>query len=151
MQTVNNTIISCTTVVELVEISKKNSLLAPGCIFAAINVTCTVGTTCICVFFLSNCDVSAINRFYRPVTTHCVTKCIYYFVFTPNMFNDRINIAISFYIPELDISFTPLLSSSIIAECYAIIETLTLISNLAPNNYLIASDSMPTCTQIQPL
>uniref|UniRef100_A0A2S2R880 RNase H type-1 domain-containing protein n=1 Tax=Sipha flava TaxID=143950 RepID=A0A2S2R880_9HEMI len=51
----------------------------------------------------------------------------------------------SFYIPELLISFTnnlPPSSSSFTAECYAIIEALILISRLAPNNYLIASDSL---------
>ncbi|XP_026819622.1 uncharacterized protein LOC113558364 [Rhopalosiphum maidis] len=51
----------------------------------------------------------------------------------------------SFYIPELHISFTnnlPPSSSSFTAECYAIIEALILISKLAPNNYLIASDSL---------
>lgn len=49
----------------------------------------------------------------------------------------------SFYIPELHISFTnnlPPSSSSFTAECYAIIEALTLIANLTPNYYLIASD-----------
>lgn len=53
----------------------------------------------------------------------------------------------AFYIPELQLSFTnnlPASSSSFSAECYAIIEALTFISNLAPNNYLIASDSI-TC------
>jgi kelch-like protein 2/3 len=51
----------------------------------------------------------------------------------------------AFYIPELHMSFTnnlPASSSSFSAECYAIIEALIFISNLAPNNYLIASDSM---------
>jgi len=51
----------------------------------------------------------------------------------------------SFYIPELHISFSnnlPSSSSSFSAECYAILEALLFISDLAPNNYLIASDSM---------
>jgi hypothetical protein len=51
----------------------------------------------------------------------------------------------SFFIPELHISFSnnlPPSSSSFTAECYAIIEALSLISNLASNKYLIASDSM---------
>ncbi|VVC28773.1 Ribonuclease H-like domain,Ribonuclease H domain [Cinara cedri] len=55
----------------------------------------------------------------------------------------------SFYIPELHVSFSNNLSSSsssFTAECYAILEALHFISNLAPNNYLIASDSM-SCLQ----
>jgi hypothetical protein len=55
----------------------------------------------------------------------------------------------AFYIPELHISFTnnlPPSSSSFSAECYAIIEALTLILNFAPNKYLIATDSM-SCLQ----
>uniref|UniRef100_A0A2S2Q117 ribonuclease H n=1 Tax=Sipha flava TaxID=143950 RepID=A0A2S2Q117_9HEMI len=54
----------------------------------------------------------------------------------------------SFFIPELHISFSNNLppSSSFTAECYAIIEALSLISNLASNKYLIASDSM-SCLQ----
>jgi len=51
----------------------------------------------------------------------------------------------AFYIPELHVSFTnnlPLSSSSFITECYAIIEALILISNFAPNNYIISFDSM---------
>jgi len=51
----------------------------------------------------------------------------------------------SFYIPELHISFTnnlPPSSSSFTAECFAIIEALTFISNLISNYYLIASDSL---------
>jgi len=55
----------------------------------------------------------------------------------------------SFYIPELHISFSnnlPPSSSSFTAECYAILEALLFISDLAPNNYLIASDSM-SCLQ----
>jgi len=55
----------------------------------------------------------------------------------------------SFYIPELLISFSnnlPPSSSSFTAECYAILEALLFISDLAPNSYLIASDSM-SCLQ----
>ena len=55
----------------------------------------------------------------------------------------------SFCIPELHVSFSnnlPPSSSSFTAECYAILEALLFISNLAPNNYLIASDSM-SCLQ----
>jgi ribonuclease HI len=55
----------------------------------------------------------------------------------------------SFYIPELHISFSnnlPPSYSSFTAECYAILEALHFISNLAPNNYLIATDFM-SCLQ----
>jgi len=55
----------------------------------------------------------------------------------------------AFYIPELHVSFSnnlPSSSSSFAAECYAIIDALTLIFNFAPNKYLIASDSM-SCLQ----
>lgn len=55
----------------------------------------------------------------------------------------------SFYIPEFHVSFSnnlPPSSSSFTAECYAILEALRFISNAAPNNYLIASDSM-SCLQ----
>ncbi|KAL4143540.1 hypothetical protein QTP88_005859 [Uroleucon formosanum] len=55
----------------------------------------------------------------------------------------------SFFIPELHVSFSnnlPPSSSSFTAECCAILEALLFISNLAPNNYLIASDSM-SCLQ----
>ncbi|XP_060846488.1 uncharacterized protein LOC132926168 [Rhopalosiphum padi] len=55
----------------------------------------------------------------------------------------------AFYIPELRVSFSnnlPSSSSSFTAECYAIFDALTLIFNLAPNKYLIASDSM-SCLQ----
>jgi len=55
----------------------------------------------------------------------------------------------SFYIPVLHISFSnnlPPSSSSFTAECYAIIEALSLISNLDSNKYLIVSDSM-SCLQ----
>uniref|UniRef100_A0A2H8TL40 RNA-directed DNA polymerase from mobile element jockey n=2 Tax=Melanaphis sacchari TaxID=742174 RepID=A0A2H8TL40_9HEMI len=55
----------------------------------------------------------------------------------------------AFYIPELHISFSnnlPPSSSSFTAECYAIFEALLFISDLAPNRYLIASDSM-SCLQ----
>uniref|UniRef100_A0A2S2QLU7 RNase H type-1 domain-containing protein n=1 Tax=Sipha flava TaxID=143950 RepID=A0A2S2QLU7_9HEMI len=50
-----------------------------------------------------------------------------------------------FYISELHMSFTnnlPASSSSFSTECCAIIEALIFISNLAPYNYLIASDSI---------
>lgn len=56
---------------------------------------------------------------------------------------------VSFFIPELHITLTnniPPLSPSFTAECYAIIEALTLILNLASNRYLIASDSK-SCLQ----
>ncbi|KAL4142166.1 hypothetical protein QTP88_004679 [Uroleucon formosanum] len=55
----------------------------------------------------------------------------------------------SFFIPELHVSFSnnlPPSSSSFTAECCAILEALLFISNLAPNNYLIATDSM-SCLQ----
>lgn len=55
----------------------------------------------------------------------------------------------SFYIPELHISFSnnlPSSSWSFTAECYALIEALSLISNLASNKYLMVSDSM-SCLQ----
>jgi ribonuclease HI len=60
-----------------------------------------------------------------------------------------LSVGYSFFFPELHISFSnnlPPSSSSFTAECYAIIEALSLISNLAANKYLIASDSM-SCLQ----
>ncbi|KAF0690957.1 RNase H domain-containing protein, partial [Aphis craccivora] len=48
---------------------------------------------------------------------------------------------------EFHVSFSNnLLPSSFTAECYAILEALRFISNAAPNNYLISSDSM-SCLQ----
>jgi len=50
-----------------------------------------------------------------------------------------------FHIPKLHISFSnnlPPTVSSFAAECFAIFEVLQLISTLAPNNFLIASDSL---------
>lgn len=68
-----------------------------------------------------------------------------------------------FHIPELRVSLKNNFSSSsssFTADCYAIIEALTLILNLAPNKYLIASDFMsllqtlnsnPLHSQLSPL
>ena len=55
----------------------------------------------------------------------------------------------SFYIPQLNISFTsnlPPSSSSFTAECFAIIEALNMISTFSNNNVLIASDAL-SCLQ----
>lgn len=55
----------------------------------------------------------------------------------------------AFYIPKIHISFSnnlPPSSSPFTAECYAIIEVLTLVLNLTPDNYLIFSDSL-SCLQ----
>jgi ribonuclease HI len=70
--------------------------------------------------------------------------CNYITVFTDGSVS-LLSAGYEFYIPELHMSFTnnlPPSSSSFTAESYAIIEALTHISYLAPNNYFIASDSM---------
>jgi len=51
----------------------------------------------------------------------------------------------SFYIPNIHVSFSnnlPSSSSSYTVECHAILEALLFISNVEPNNYLVAFDSM---------
>lgn len=55
----------------------------------------------------------------------------------------------SFFIPELCISFTnnlPPTASSFTAKCFAIVESLQLISTIQPNKFLIGTDSL-SCLQ----
>lgn len=109
-------------------------------------INCDKNFLCHSIDFLKASSSNTVNGLFQEYIQN--TFPLFILIYTDGSVSP-ISAGYSFFIPELCISFTnnlPPTASSYTAECFAIIESLQLISTLQPNKFLIATDSL-SCLQ----